>query len=72
MLIVIYLLTNKLTGAEIVTNSPEEAAKILGVLPKFFEMLEDEDVFHIGHYRVQASKSLTDIEKLKNQHLWRD
>ena len=72
MSIVIYQLTNKLTGEEIVTNSPEEAAKILGVMPKFFELLEDGDIFHVAHYRVQASKSLTDIEKLKNQHLWRD
>lgn len=68
----IYLLTNKLTGAEIVTNSPEEAAKILGVLPKFFEILEDGDKFHIWHYRIEASKSVADITKLKNQDLWRD
>ena len=68
----IYLLTNKLTGAEIVTNSPEEAAKILGVLPKFFEILEDGDKFHIWHYRIEASKSVSDITKLKNQDLWRD
>lgn len=68
----IYLLTNKTTGIETITNDKEDVANVLQVTLDFVNTLEAGDVFHILDYRIQVKDSAVDVKQVRNLKLWRN
>ena len=68
----IYLLTNKTTGIETITNDKEDVANVLQVTLDFVNTLEVGDVFHILDYRIQVKDSAVDVKQIRKLKLWRN
>ena len=68
----IYLLTNKTTGIETITNHKEDVANVLQVTLDFVNTLEAGDVFHILDYRIEVKDSAVDVKKIRNLKLCRN